>query len=175
MKRLITAAVAVAVAVVALMLAPGSATAAAGGATIETFPVSFVLTSDMCSNLPDGTTITGEGTGRSITTTKTDRNGVTTVINATHSRGTATDQDGNTYVFLYSNEFRVSNTAADPGLFSGLMTDHFTVAGPGPARLSNGFTARLTTDLGSFFSFEPIHAHGDPISFPEGEAHCDPL
>jgi hypothetical protein len=111
----------------------------------------------------------------SITSERTDRNGVTTVMDTTHTRGTATDQAGNTYVFVYSNEFRVSNSTADPETFTGLMTDHFTLAGPGPARLSNGFTARLTTDLSTFFLFDPIHSVGDPISFPEGEAHCDPL
>jgi hypothetical protein len=175
-KRLITTAV-VAVVTVVLVLCQGtSASAAAGGATVEESPVSFVISSDSCSNLPDGTTIEGTGTSKSITTTRTDANGITTVRNTTHARGTATDQDGNTYVFLYSNEFRVSNSAADPTMYSGLMTDHFSLSGPGPARLSNGFTARFTTDLAElFFNFEPIHAHGDPISFPEGSAHCDPL
>lgn len=171
MKRLITAAVAA----VVLVLGQGSASAAGGGATVDRFPVSFVLSSDSCSNLPAGTTIEGTGTGKSITTTRTDASGVTTIINTTIARGTATDQDGNTYVFLYSNESRVSNSVADPGLFSGLMTDHFSLSGPGPARLSNGFTAVFTTDFAGFFNFEPIHANGDPISFPEGIAHCDPL
>jgi hypothetical protein len=171
MKRAITAVVAA----VVLVVGQGTASAADGGATVETFPVSFVISSDSCSNLPDGTTIEGAGTEKSITTTRTDASGLTTIRNTSIAHGTATDQDGNTYVFLYSNEFRVSNSAADPGLFSGLMNDHFSLSGPGPAKLSNGFTARFTTDFAGFFSFEPIHAHGDPISFPEGIAHCDPL
>jgi hypothetical protein len=174
-KRLITTAVVTVVAVVLVLCQGTSASAAAGGATVEESTVSFVIPSDSCSNLPDGTTIEGTGTSKSITTTKTDANGIKTVRNTTHARGTATDQDGNTYVFLYSNEFRVSNTAADPTMYSGLMTDHFSLSGPGPERLSNGFTARFTTDLAGFFNFEPIHSHGDPIGFPEGTAHCDPL
>ena len=137
--------------------------------------MSFVLSSATCSNLSPGTTTNGSGTETSITTTKTDRNVVTKIVNSTHAHGTATDQDGNTYVFQYSNEFRVSNTAADQSLFSGLMTDHFSLAGNGPARLVNGFMAVFTTDFGSFFSFQPIRAQGDPISFPDGTAHCDPL
>ena len=176
-KRLITTAV-VAVVTVVLSLCQGTSASAApgGGATIEESPVSIVISSDSCSNLPDGTTIQGTGTLRSITTTKTNADGITTVRNTSHARGTATDQDGNTYVFLYSNEFRVSNSAADPDTYSGLMTDHFSLSGPGPARLSNGFTARFTTNLVDVFTnFEPIHAHGDPIGFPEGSAHCDPL
>ncbi len=136
--------------------------------------MSFVLTSETCSNLPAGTTIEGTGTEKSITRTRTDASGVTTIANTSIAHGTATDQDGNAYVFLYSNEFRVSNSTADPDLFTGLMNDHFSLSGPGPAKLSNGFTARITTDfLG--FTFDPIRAHGDPISFPEGIGHCDPL
>jgi hypothetical protein len=170
LKRVLTALVAA----VALVLSQGVADAAPGGATVESFPVSFVLTSEACSNLPDGTTIEGTGTEKSITRTRTDASGVTTIANTSIAHGTATDQDGNAYVFLYSNEFRVSNSTADPGLFTGLMNDHFSLSGRGPAKLSNGFTARITTDFVGF-TFDPIRAHGDPISFPEGVAHCDPL
>lgn len=171
MKRLAMAAAAV----VVFMLADGSAVASAGGASIDTFPVSFTLSSATCSNLPDATTVNGSGTEKSITNTLTDRRGVTTTINTSHAHGTATDQDGNTYVFDYSNHFRASNTAANQDLFSGMMSDHFSLAGNGPAGLNNGFLARFTTDFASFFSFEPIHSRGDPISFPDGAAHCDPL
>lgn len=161
---------------VVLVMSQGIANAAPGGATVETFPVSFVLTSESCSNLPAGTTIEGTGTMKSITRTRTDASGVTTIANTSIAHGTATDQDDNTYVFLYSNEFRASNSTADPELFSGLMNDHFSLSGPGPSKLSNGFTARFTTDFDSFFNFDPIiHAHGDPLGFPEGTAHCDPL
>ena len=171
-KRVMTALVTA----VVLVMSQGIANAAPGGATVESFPVSFVLTSESCSNLPAGTTIEGTGTMKSITRTRTDASGVTTIANTSIAQGTATDQDGNTYVFLYSNEFRASNSTADPDLFSGLMTDHFSLAGRGPAKLSNGFTARFTTDFDSFFNFDPIiHAHGDPLGFPEGTAHCDPL
>jgi hypothetical protein len=155
-------------------MSQGVADAAPGGATVESFPVSFVLTSETCSNLPAGTTVEGTGIEKSITRTRTDASGITTIANTSIAHGTATDQDGNTYVFLYSNEFRVSNSTADPDLFTGLMNDHFSLSGPGPAKLSNGFTARITTDFVSF-TFDPIHAHGDPISFPEGIGHCDPL
>ena len=171
MRRVIFAVIAAA----ALVAGQGTAHGAGGGATVETFPVSFVLTSDSCSNLPSGTTIEGTGTEKSITRERTDAAGITTIANTSIARGTATDQDGNTYVFHYSNEFRVSNSAADPDLYSGLMNDSFSLAGRGPAKLNNGFTARITTDLVGFFSFEPIRSFGDPISFPEGITHCDPL
>jgi hypothetical protein len=112
MKRLITAIVAA----VVLIAGQGSANAADGGATVETFPVSFVLSSDTCSNLPDGTTIEGAGTEKSITRIRTDASGITTIANTSIAHGTATDQDGNPYVFLYSNEFRVSNSTANQAL-----------------------------------------------------------
>lgn len=172
MKRFATSAVVL----VALVVGATSAGAANGGATVVTSPVSFVLSSATCSYLPAGTTLTGSGTQTSITTTRTASNGVTTIVNATHAHGTATDQAGNGYVFNYSNAFRVSNTVADPGVFSGLMTDAFSVAGSGPANLHNGFVAELTTDF-SVFSWNVRHASGDPIDFTTGPVvhHCDPL
>ena len=141
---------------------------------IETFPVSFTLSSAQCSNLPSGTTLTGSGIAKSITTERTDASGVTTVINTTHAHGTSTDQAGNIYVFDYSNEFRVSNTLANPDVFTGLMTDHFSNSGSGPARLNNGFVANVTFTPSSF-SVVPVSSFGDPLSFPDGAAHCDPL
>jgi hypothetical protein len=172
MMRLATSAIAL----LALVVGATSAGAANGGATVVTSPVSFVLSSTACSYLPAGTTVTGSGTLTSITTTRTAGNGVTTIVNATHAHGTASDQAGNTYVFNYSNEFRVSNTVADPSEFSGLMTDAFSLAGNGPANLHNGFVAELTTDF-SVFSWNVRHASGDPIDFTAGPvvAHCDPL
>jgi hypothetical protein len=155
---------------IAFLAVPG---AAVGSTTVERLPVSWKLSSDTCTNLPAGTTVEGTGTMKSITRERTSAGGVTTVSNTTTATGTATDQDGNTYVFLYSNTFRVANSTADPGVFTGMMNDAFTLAGPGPAKLSNGFTARIT-DFATF-TLDPIRAYGDPISFPEGEEHCDPL
>jgi hypothetical protein len=49
------------------------------------------------------------------------------------------------------------------------------VRGHGPAHLENGFIARITTDLGEMFTFDPIHEFGDPIDFETGAPICDPL
>jgi hypothetical protein len=161
------------VGVVSLALSLGSIVAASDGATVETFPVSFVLTSDMCSNLPSGTELIGSGTEKSITTTRTDRNGVVIIENSTHAHGTATDQDGNTYVFNYSNEFRAT---LDGDVLSGLMSDSFALAGRGPASLNNGFVGHFVSDFSSFFTVpDVISSHGDPLDFVTGEVHCDPL
>jgi hypothetical protein len=143
---------------------------------VETFPVDFTMSSATCSELPNGTSLSGSGLAKSITTERTDGSGVTTIMNATHAHGTSTDQAGNVYVFDYSNEFRVSNTVADPDVFTGLMTDHFSNSGSGPAKLNNGFVAEITfAENFSSFSLQPITSHGDPLSFPDGAAHCDPL
>jgi hypothetical protein len=162
------------VAAVAFLL-PGSAAAGDWTTTVESFPADFEMTSDQCPNLPEGTTITGTGTGTSITKTRTDRRGITTVFNSSVARSQATDQDGNTYWFLYRNHFRVTNTEATPELYSGIMVDLFLLRGDGPAHLTNGFVARITTDFGAIFTFDPIHEFGDPIDFETGEAICDPL
>jgi hypothetical protein len=162
------------VAAVAFLL-PGSAAAGDWTTTVESFPADFTLTSDQCPNLPEGTTITGTGTGTSITKTRTDRRGITTVFNSSIAPGRATDQDGNRYRFLYINQFRVTNAEPGPLPYSGIMVDLFVLRGHGPAHLKNGFIARITTDLGEMFTFDPIHAFGDPIDFETGAAICDPL
>jgi hypothetical protein len=159
----------------AALLLPGSAAAGDWTTTVEPFPADFTMSWETCPNLPEGTTITGTGTGTSVTKTKTDRRGITTVFNSSIAPGRATDQDGNRYRFLYSNQFLVRNTKADPALYSGIMVDLFELHGHGPARLRNGFVAWITTDLGEMFTFDPIHAFGDPINFATGEAICDPL
>lgn len=168
MKRYVMAAIVAPV----LVLGGQNVALAQSGTTVETSPVSFTLTAETCQYLSPGTVIEGSGTQRSVTTTRTNRQGVVVVQNATHSSGTATDQDGNVYQFTYSNQFRVNES--EPGLYTGRMTDHFGLAGAGPERLSNGFVANVTTNFETF-SFDPIIAYGDPISFPEGETHCDPL
>ena len=162
-----------------LSVGMGSAMAGGNGASTSVVPVSFVngagLSSATCPNLPSGLTLSWSGPEKQITTARTDAGGVTTVSVVSHASGKATDQDGNLYAFDYSNHFRVSNTIAQPGLFAGTMTDHFSLAGHG-LHLSNGFLASFETDLNTFFgNFQPINSRGDPISFPDGSAHCDPL
>ena len=146
----------------------------AHGATVDTFPTGFVLTSGTCSNLAAGTTLTATGTGKSITTTRIDGDGAFVVENSTHSAGTATDQGGNTYVWNYSNSFRGTFDAS--GVLTGTMTDSFALTGRGPVHLNNGFHGTVVTDFATFFTVpEVTFSHGDPIDFVTGAAHCDPL
>jgi hypothetical protein len=169
LKRLVSAAVAAVV-----MLLPGAAHAQRTERTTETSPATFEIKSENCSMLPSGTTINGTGTLTSITWT-TKRRGHRTVTNSSLATGTATDQAGNQYTFLYSNQFRVSNTKARPRVYSGVMVDVFTLQGTGPATLSNGFLANYTTNLGDLQRIRPINAYGDPIDFKAVTARCDPL
>jgi hypothetical protein len=145
------------------------------GASPARRDVVFTLTWETCPNLATGTILEGRGIESSITIERS-AGGVTTTINATHTHGTTTDQDGNVYVFNYSNEFRVSNTLASPDVFTGLMTDHFSNSGSGPAKLNNGFVANVTFGPGEFdFAVDPISSFGDPLNFTDGTAACDPL
>lgn len=149
---------------------------AAARPSIETNQREWEIPSGQCPNLAPGTSLSGSGTETSITTLRTSAGGITTISNATHTHGTSTDDAGNVYVFDYSNEFRASNTAADPDIFTGLMTDHFSNSGSGPAKLNNGFVANITFTLDfSIFVAEPISSHGDPLDFTDGTAACDPL
>jgi hypothetical protein len=167
-KRLVPAAVAV----IALLL-PGSALAQPAQRQMQTVDVTFEIRSDACPNLQPGTTLSGTGTLTSVTWTKKRRK-VTTVTNSSTASGTATDNAGQEYTFLYSNQLRVSKTAK-ARRYSGFMVDTFSVQGAGPATLSNGFLAKFKTDLKTNNTLRPIDAFGDPIDFRTGQPHCDPL
>jgi hypothetical protein len=140
----------------ALILGLVVAPAQAAEVTVE--PVTWQLSSTSCSELPSGTTVNGSGTLRVLVNTTARREVV-----IQHAKGTATDQAGNTYHWIYSNE---ANTVGS----TTRVVDHFSLSGPGPARLSNGFVAVFRGD-----ELDLIHAHGDPIDFETFEAHCDPL
>lgn len=159
---------------VVALLFPSIAMAGGWETSVEKVPADFVMSSGQCPNLPAGTTITGSGTGTSITKVRTDSSGTTSVYNLTVTPGRATDQAGTEYHFLYRNSFLVSKTATE-SLFTGEMVDVFKLQGGGPARLRNGFVANLTTNLFDVFLFDPISQFGDPIDFTTGAAICDPL
>src|SRR5262245_11925202 len=148
------------------------------GASPARREVGFTLTSATCPNLAAGTTLEGSGTESAINV-EISKGGLRTLINATHTHGTSIDQAGNVYVLDYSNEIRSTEPAPGSHLFTGLMTDHFSNSGSGPAKLNNGFVARITfnDDFSVFFfNGDPISSHGDPLDFAAGgTAACDPL
>lgn len=156
------------------MLLAGDAYAQQTERKTETSPANFEIKSENCSMLPPGTTLKGTGTLTSITWT-TKRRGQIIVTNSSLAPGTATDQAGNQYTFLYSNQFRVTKEKGRSRIYSGIMIDVFTLQGTGPATLSNGFLANYTTDLGDRQRLRPINAYGDPIDFEPITPRCDPL
>ena len=177
--RIVVKRPAVVVGVLAGLCLAASPAAAAGGHGLGGPPsvttVSFDLSNATCQFVPAGTTISWTGPETASTIVRTDASGVTTFSVVSHASGKATDNNGNTFAFDYSNAFRVSNTVGDPSTFTGVMTDHFSLAGP-TLNLSNGFIATLTTNSrADVFVFDPINSRGDPIDFATGAAHCDPL
>ena len=108
---------------------------------------------------------------------RTRRNGVTVFSLTSVGVGTATDQAGNAYTWLYEARFRASNTPADPTTFRGVFEDEFTLGGDGPEQLHNGFVTGITF-VGSPaapFTFAPRHVFGDPVQFEPFENRCDPI
>jgi hypothetical protein len=183
MKRL----AATSIALVSLLVGlPGGVALAADGVpdvqiSQATFEMSPPAANDPngkgCPKLPAGTTISGTGQSVSVTLDRTDRSGIRTIRNVTTINGTADDQNANRYVFHYNNEFRMSNTLAQPAVFSGTMSDLFVLTGR-TLRLRNGFVADFTTDAGlTSVTWKVRRAFGDPILFAPGPvvARCDPL
>jgi hypothetical protein len=167
-KRLVTAIV------VALMLT--DAGVALADVKVDRSRVKFKMSSETCPSLSAGTTVKGAGRQRSVTTTSTDPNGITTVVNYTRALGKATNlKTGKRYRFDYRNSFAVSNTTANPALYTGTMFDLFSLVRSDRTRLENGFVARFTTDLGPSATFQPLYSFGDPLDFATGSPHCDPL
>jgi len=146
---------------------------AKGAVTTQT-PVTFTITTAQCPSLPAGTVLQGSGELRNIVNTHSSR-GITRQTTTAHASGTATDQAGNTYVWVYANQLNETNSP--PSLdWYGTMIDHFSLAGSGPAQINANFVADSHHDTAySFFYLTPRSIVGDPIDFGTLAQHCDPL
>lgn len=146
--------------------------------TTSDAPIVWAIPAGQCSAFPATATVTGTGTYTSVTKEKTNQDGTVTRIATAHAEGTATDNGGNTYSFLYDNHSWIQNSVAAAGVFTGMMTDKFVLRGA-PLGLRVGFVARYSEGPGAAFSLEPISVMGDPIGFPYNESsavnHCDPI
>ena len=127
-----------------------------------------------CPSLPDGTVLEGSGELRGIVNTHAS-SGITRQITTELATGTATDQAGNTYVWVYANQRSETNTP--PSLdWYGTMIDHFSLAGSGPAHIHANFLADSYRDTGySYFFLTERSVMGDPIDFRAVVLLCDPL
>ena len=153
----------------------GNAAGRNGNGAIGTeTPVTFTITAVQCSSLPAGTVLQGSGELRNIVNTHTSR-GITRQTTTAQASGTATDQAGNTYAWVYANQFNETNTP--PSLdWYGTLIDHFSLAGSGPAHINANFVADSFHDTAySFWYLTPRSVVGDPIDFASISAHCDPL
>jgi hypothetical protein len=130
---------------------------ALGGATSLTVPVSFQISSEFCSQLASGTTITGTGTA---TATIDAKGQIHTLVT-----GTATDNLGGSYRFNYHQSLLPRN-----GGEISQVTDHFNLVGDGQnVKLHSHFVAIIDgTDLETATMFALKQLHGDPFG-------CDPI
>ena len=103
---------------VALLFGVGATASAHGNdRTTDTFDVSFTMSSDHCSQLPDGVTVEGAGTMTVVVKSRTDPAGVNHLTIDARSTGEATDNQGNTYRFRYTNLYRTENTVGEPDVY----------------------------------------------------------
>lgn len=138
-----------AAAVVAALAFAGSAL----GAKPVTVPISFDLTAATCSQLPAGTVIHGEGTGRFSEMSSGTFHSVIT--------GTATDGAGDTWRFNYNQNGRPVGDGGDVQL-----TDHFNLVGnAGVLHLHSHFVA-VFSSTGDLVELKQLT--GDPVG-------CDPI
>ncbi len=140
---------------------------AEGATKVQFADLSFTMTPERCNQIPAGTELNGTGAGRWIYTTRTDRSGSQHYREEALYKGTAIDQDGNTYSWKYSSYFVSVTTAA--GDVSGYIVDTFVVAG-GPL----GYVTRFRANIGPS-GFTPVWTHGDPFDFELQTGRCDPL
>jgi hypothetical protein len=116
-------------------------------------PISFDLSAATCSQLPAGTVIHGEGTGRFSGTSSG------TFHSVIH--GTATDGAGNTWRFNYSQQGRLVGDSGDVQI-----TDHFNLVGnAGVLHLHSHFVA-VFSSTGDLVELKQLT--GDPVG-------CDPI
>ena len=124
----------------------------------------FTIPKGQCSQLPADVEVQGLGLERT-TTVAEEIDGRLHYSRLSTISGTATDNFGGQYTFVYHN--RLAN-APIPG--SGIDIDTFKLTGKGAANgMSTFFRAKVTLDSGANpIGFEILEQNGDPF-------HCDPL
>ncbi|MDA3040422.1 MAG: hypothetical protein O3C27_13020 [Actinomycetota bacterium] len=172
-KRLLGSVTALAVLTIAAVIPTAASQSPVERAVI---PVTWELTSEQCPHLPDGTTVWGEGTLTDTVIAK-EKDGVTSLHIVSQASGSAYDNHGNVYHFHYGDINEQQNSVASPNLFIGTMVDQFSLAGNGPANLTNGFkgTTSFDANTNAFLITSVQWMHGDPVTTPVVNSICDPL
>jgi hypothetical protein len=158
----VRAALAAAAIILQISLFPASASAEV---TQIRVPISFTLTPEDCPNLQG--TVEGSGELFVVMNEQTSHNGVTRIIANYLATGTATDDEGATYVFNYHLH---DNIRIPPEVFpvTVLENDHFNLVGKGKANhLHVGFVVRVVVSAPDQFTVEFVNERGllacDPI------------
>jgi hypothetical protein len=155
----------------ALVAVSGSAADAAGPDRGE-YDTTWTVTSELCSQIPAGTVLAGTGQGHFTNNVRTTGDGQGILRSVAHAQGTATDQDGNEYTWVYTNG--VVGEIVD-GVLSARMVDSFVVTGSGPAAYVTGFSADIVEEFGVSFEITARHVLGDPFDFVNDSGRCDPI
>ena len=133
--------------------------------------VRFEIGPVQCSSLQN--TITGTGNRTEVITTRVNADGSTCVIDNAFINGIASDGNGGSYDFVYSNNL-VKQIPANGGAIHYDMTDTFVMNGTNP---SNNITAAFVwsweftppaADWPPSDNWVQTQTIGDPL-------HCDPL
>ncbi|HLJ50475.1 MAG TPA: hypothetical protein VKU01_30895 [Bryobacteraceae bacterium] len=125
-------------------------------------PVSFTLKG--CTQLPAGLVITGSGESLLVISTRTDKDGNTVVEHNNVVTGTATDNNGGSYIFNYADHATIT---MPPSVFpfTRSLTDHFNLLGQGQRnQMQVGFRADVTVIAPNTFIISPINVRGDPMT-----------
>jgi hypothetical protein len=171
----------------ALMLAVAvPAATAAGGptTTVVHSTASFTIAAGQCPNLAPGQSVSGIGDRVVTTTTNVHGNGSSRTTIDDVVQGTATDNNGTQYTFLYTNSFSINAPASGPARAK--MVDLFllqSTEGHGANRnvLRAGFIWLWTfTGSDPFAGWPAADLHealtfGDPVVTETIEHVCDPL
>lgn len=150
-----------------LLCGPGVASAA--GASVFTFPINNVqFNPSNCSNLTV-TQVTLSGEFHLVVQTTRNPNGTYTTKFQSEKHGTAVDNQGNQYIFNYTNHEQdvTSNPDDLPPIF-GTFTDRFALTSKGGApNLKVEFQVVFSIDANDNFTLISLVSKGDPS--------CDPI
>lgn len=138
-----------------------------GGATSNSHPVTFTITSSQCSSVPAGADVQGNGFQTDISRVQVTGSVMREIITS-HAYGTAIDLLGNTYVWSYS--LQQNATSSDGQNWAGSAVDHFSR----PVHIVAGFVGSITYSA-TTFTIAPSTVIGDPIGLADISPHCDPL
>jgi hypothetical protein len=129
-----------------------------------TIPVSFTIPGGTCGL---ESTVTGTGVFHIVTRTTQDGTGAWHVSFSWNAHGTATGEDGSTYIFNYAINAKSVDPSGADDLVEIVLVDHFNLQG-------QGNTPDLRVYLRGTFEFATFTPIGDAVIRGPG-IFCDPI